>query len=64
MLTPFASFNMAGDDGRSMRMGLRYDLANVGSGTMLNLEFTGGQEYDRFRRETSNMVQLRGEMRF
>ncbi len=64
LLTPFASFDMAGDAGRGMRMGLRYDLANSGSGTLLNLEFTGGQEYDRWRREAHNMVQLRGELRF
>ena len=64
LLTPFARFDMAGRDGRGMQMGLRYDLANPGKGTMLNLEFSGGQEYDRFRRETNNMVQLRGELRF
>ena len=63
-LTPFAQFDMAGDDGHGMRLGLRYDLANSGSSTMFNLEFTGGQEYDRFRREAHNMVQLRGELRF
>ena len=64
LLTPFARFDMAGDDGRGMQLGLRYDLANAGEGTMLNLEVSGGQEYDRFRRETNNMVQLRGELRF
>ena len=64
LLTPFASFDMAGNDGHGMRMGLRYDLASRGSATMLNLEFTGGQEYDRWLRETNNMVQLRGELRF
>ena len=64
LLTPFASFDMAGNDGRGMRMGLRYDLASRGGATMLNLEFTGGQEYDRWLRETNNMVQLRGELRF
>ena len=64
LLTPFASFDMAGDDGHGMRMGLRYDLASQGNATMLNLEFTGGQEYDRWRREAHNMVQLRGELRF
>jgi len=64
LLTPFASFDMAGDDGHGMRMGLRYDLANQGTATLLNLELTGGQEYDRWRREAHNMVQLRGEMRF
>ncbi len=64
LLTPFASFDMAGNDGHGMRMGLRYDLANRVSDTMLNLEFTGGQQYDRYRRETDNMVQLRGELRF
>ncbi len=64
LLTPFASFDMAGNDGHGMRMGLRYDLANADAGTMLNLEFTGGQEYDRWRREAHNMVQLRGELRF
>ena len=63
-LTPFARFDMAGNDGHGMRMGLRYDLANSGGGTMLNLEFTGGREYDRYRREAHNMVQLRGELRF
>ena len=63
-LTPFAGFDMAGEDGHGMRLGLRYDLANSGSSTMFNLEFTGGQEYDRFRREAHNMVQLRGELRF
>ncbi|MDE0360905.1 MAG: autotransporter domain-containing protein [Rhodospirillaceae bacterium] len=63
LLTPFASFDMAGNDGHGMRMGLRYDLAGQGS-TMLNLEFTGGQEYDRWRREAHNMVQLRAELRF
>ena len=63
-VTPFAQFDMAGDDGHGMRLGLRYDLANSGSSTMFNLEFTGGQEYDRFRREAHNMVQLRGELRF
>lgn len=64
LLTPFASFDMAGNDGQAVRMGLRYDLAGQGSGTLLNLEFTGGQEYDRWRRETHNMVQLRGQLRF
>ena len=64
LLTPFASFDMAGNDGHGMRMGLRYDLASQGGATMLNLEFTGGQEYDRWLRETNNMVQLRGELRF
>ena len=64
LLTPFASFDMAGNDGHGMRMGLRYDLATQGNSTMLNLEFTGGQEYDRWLRETNNMVQLRGELRF
>ena len=64
LLTPFASFDMAGNDGHGMRMGLRYDLASQGSATLLNLEFTGGQEYDRWLRETNNMVQLRGEVRF
>ena len=64
LLTPFAAFDMAGNDGHGMRMGLRYDLADQGSGTMFNLEFTGGQEYDRWRREANNMVQLRGELRF
>ena len=64
LLTPFASFDMAGNNGRGMRMGLRYDLAGKGSATMLNFEFTGGQEYDRYRREVHNMVQLRGELRF
>ena len=63
-VTPFAQFDMAGDDGHGMRLGLRYDLANSGSSTMFNLEFTGGREYDRFRREAHNMVQLRGELRF
>ena len=63
-LTPFARFDMAGNDGHGMRMGLRYDLANSGGGTMLNLEITGGREYDRYRREAHNMVQLRGELRF
>ena len=63
LLTPFASFDMAGNDGHGLRMGMRYDLANRG-GTMLNLEFTGGQQYDRYRRETLDMVQLRGELRF
>ena len=64
LLTPFASFDMAGNDGRAMRLGLRYDLTSQGSATMLNFEFTGGQEYDRWRREAHNMVQLRGELRF
>ena len=64
LLTPFASFDMAGNDGHGLRMGLRYDLAGRGSATMLNFEFTGGQEYDRWLRETNNMVQLRGELRF
>ncbi len=64
LLTPFARFDMAGNDGRGMQLGLRYDLANAGEHTMLNLEVSGGQEYDRFRRETNNMVQLRGELRF
>ena len=64
LLTPFASFDMAGNDGHGVRMGLRYDLASRGGATMLNLEFTGGQEYDRWLRETNNMVQLRGEIRF
>ena len=64
LLTPFASFDMAGNDGHGMRMGLRYDLAGKGSATMLNLEFIGGQEYDRWLRETNNMVQVRGELRF
>ena len=64
LLTPFAAFDMAGNDGHGMRMGLRYDLADQGDGTMFNLEFTGGQEYDRWRREANNMVQLRGELRF
>ena len=64
LLTPFASFDMAGNDGHGMRMGLRYDLAGQDSTTMLNLEFTSGQEYDRWLGETSNMVQLRGELRF
>ena len=64
LLMPFAGFDMAGDDGHGMRLGLRYDLANSGSSTMFNLEFTGGREYDRFRREAHNMVQLRGELRF
>ena len=63
-LTPFARFDMAGNDGHGVRMGLRYDLANSGGGTMLNLEFTGGRQYDRYRREAHNMVQLRGELRF
>ena len=64
LLTPFASFDMAGDDGHGMRMGLRYDLAGQRSATMLNFEFSGGQEYDRWLRETNSMVQLRGELRF
>ena len=64
LLTPFAAFDMAGNDGHGMRMGLRYDLADQGDGTMFNLEFSGGQEYDRWRREANNMVQLRGELRF
>ena len=64
LLTPFASFDMAGNDGHGMRMGLRYDLANRASDNLLNLEFTGGQQYDRYRRETKNVVQLRGELRF
>ena len=63
-LTPFAQFDMAGDDGHGMRLGLRYDLANSGSSTMFNLEFTGGQEYDRLRGAAHNMVQLRCELRF
>ena len=64
LLTPFARFDMAGNDGRGMQLGLRYNLDNPGEGAMLNLEVSGGQEYDRFRRETNNMVQLRGELRF
>ena len=64
LLTPFARFDMAGNDGHGMRMGLRYDLASPGSATLLNLEFTGGQEYDRWQRESRNTVQLRGELRF
>ena len=55
LLTPFASFDMAGKDGHGMRMGLRYDLAGKRSATMLNFEFTGGQEYDRYRREVHNI---------
>ena len=64
LMTPFASFDMAGNEGHGMRMGLRYDLASRGSAAMFNLEFTGGQEYDRWLRETNDMVQLRGELRF
>ncbi len=64
LITPFANFDMAGNDGHGMRLGLRYDFVGGGSGAMFNLEFTGGQEYDRWRNEANNRVQVRGELRF
>ena len=30
LLTPFVNFDMAGENNRSLRMGIRYDLANAG----------------------------------
>ena len=60
LLMPFAGFDMAGDDGHGMRLGLRYDLAIQGLRRCSASNFTGGQEYDRFRREAHNMVQLSG----
>ena len=64
LLTPFAKFDMAGANSHGMRMGIRYDLANTGAAERLNLELSGGQAYDRFRREAHNLVEIRGELRF
>ena len=64
LLTPFAKFDMAGANNHGMRMGIRYDLANTGAAERLNLELSGGQAYDRFRREAHNLVEIRGELRF
>ncbi len=64
LLTPFAKFDMTGENSRGMRMGIRYDQANTGLAEWLNLELSGGQVYDRFRDEAHNLIEVRGELRF
>ena len=50
--------------GSGGRMAAAIERSSVVVVRMLNLEFTDGREYDRYRREPNDMVQLRGVLRF